>query len=458
MSLVWNIKYQAHSNHVTCQRPIILGCRVTSGQVAHFRAGLLMETSQGSNSFNPTGVEFNAYAKGNAGYAEYECNVAEYCRQYIAESRNFLSGNWCASHADMYNRRFKVMFSPVIIQNDGTLDVDYNDSQESKSFNVLPLNTQVWENNSADENDYHRIDKYVLNGGNGGGMPSLPGDFQKHLTNMPNNNEIVLQYGNPYYLLQVCIEQFASRQLRVRFTNSSGSSKDITYAVTNVDGVQAITVHPFLVEFLVWINTGSIWNGLLDASGNINTEYYDVKVDFVNSSGSVTKSGPPAIRYKMINYEDCGGKNQTTFLFRNMRGGIDWFTAKGREEKSVSITGTTFDRHTFYDRNSRYPAFGTMVGQHSTTNLWNDRKDEFSVFSQAVTDEQAQWLEELIVSPQVWIIKPTDSPYSVSTGYDEKLVAIVIDKASYNIYNTEKNVSYIEFKYSLSEHTLTQKN
>ena len=144
MSLVWDIKYEAHSKHVTCQRPIVLGCRVTSGSVAHYRGFLLLETSPGSNTFNNTGVEFNAYAKGNVtGYPEYECNVAEYCRQYFSENRNFLSGNWCSSHNSMYNRRFKVLFSPVIIQNDGTLDVDYNDSKESKDFNVLPLNTQV---------------------------------------------------------------------------------------------------------------------------------------------------------------------------------------------------------------------------------------------------------------------------------------------------------------------------
>ena len=37
------------------------------------------------------------------------------------------------------------------------------------------------------------------------------------------------------------------------------------------------------------------------------------------------------------------------------------------------------------------------------------------------------------------------------------LQAIIIDKSSFNIYTTEDNVYYIEFKYSLSENVQTMK-
>ena len=94
------------------------------------------------------------------------------------------------------------------------------------------------------------------------------------------------------------------------------------------------------------------------------------------------------------------------------------------------------------------------------TNLWGSRKDTFSVFTQKVTKEYAVWLEELISSPQVWVVEDIKDFQNTSPqlGYENKgLVAINIIKGSYKVFNTENNMHYIEFKYTLSENTITQK-
>jgi hypothetical protein len=130
-----------------------------------------------------------------------------------------------------------------------------------------------------------------------------------------------------------------------------------------------------------------------------------------------------------------------------MRGGYDWFDATGTESKGVSVEGTTFDRYVPYTGNPR--------GLHGTSNLWTNRTDSYTVFSQPLKKEYAIWLEELITSPTVWIETTLDNPAVASNPI---LLPIVIEKGSYNTYTTEDGVHFIEFKYTLSNNIGTQRN
>ena len=117
-----------------------------------------------------------------------------------------------------------------------------------------------------------------------------------------------------------------------------------------------------------------------------------------------------------------------------------------------------FDRHTNFERSES--TFDLLRGQHNNTNLWNSKKEIFSIFSQKVTKQYAIWLEELIMSPQVWVVEDIKDFQNTNpgVGYDNKgLLAINILKGSFNVFNTENNMHYIEFKYKLSENTITQK-
>ena len=67
------------------------------------------------------------------------------------------------------------------------------------------------------------------------------------------------------------------------------------------------------------------------------------------------------------------------------------------------------------------------------------------------------------MSPQVWIIKDVkDYQYGDDNNYQmpyggKGLVAINILKGSYKLHNSENGRHFIEFKYTLSENTITQK-
>ena len=116
-------------------------------------------------------------------------------------------------------------------------------------------------------------------------------------------------------------------------------------------------------------------------------------------------------------------------------------------------------RHTTFAKQDR--DLGLLRGQHNITNLWNTRKEMHTVFSQPVSTQQADWLEELIVSPQVWIIKDIKDYYGNSSFLNpaptKGLQAINIIKSTYKLHTTEKGVHFIEFKYTPSENTSIQK-
>jgi hypothetical protein len=455
----WSIYAQPHGTHVTCQRPIVISTKVSLGQPAHFRGVLHINHPHNSSTWVNTGVEFNAYS--NGGDKIYECNVAEYCRQYFLDKEGWFNQNWCGLNQEMYERRFKVEMMPVLLTTAGTINVDYDDSKYTNIFVVHPLNTQTWENNSMDSGkaDYIRIDSFVQYSGNASGVGTVPGSMAKPLTNMAQRNAVNFDIGVGFCYYQGIVSLTGNRKLRVTITNeNNGNSYAIHTNAGAVTSTYGFPAHPILAEFMIMLVAGSAQNILIDNAGNPLCDEYSIKFDYTNTANSLVKNGPPKQIYTVKRDEQCGGKNVTTFVFRNMRGGIDWFLATGKEEKSVSVSGTTFNRHTKFNRTGR-PQFGIMNGQHSNTNLWNDREDSFSVFSQPLTDETAIWLEELIVSPEAWIVRRVDnSAEAVGISNGNVLVAIVIDKGSYQIYNTEENVSYIEFKYKLSEHTLTQKN
>jgi len=275
---------------------------------------------------------------------------------------------------------------------------------------------------------------------------------------MPQKQNVNFDIGEAWYIYSGIVDLASNRDLFVTITNEDNGSTYVIQVTNAIQKVYNFWAHPSLIEFSVAMAAGSMQYLITDAAGNPSCEEYSIKFDYGTSGGSITRGGPPKQIYRIKRDEQCGGKNVTTFVFRNMRGGVDWFLATGREEKSVAITGTTFNRHTYYNRNAG-KAFGVLPGQHSTTNLWNDREDTISVFSQPLTNDQAIWLEELLVSPEVWVVKPVDnSAEDAGMALQQCLQAVIIQKGSYNIYSTEDNVNYIDFKYTLSEHTITQKN
>ena len=447
MASTWSIFYEPHGKFVTCQRPIVITTKVTTGAVAHFKGKLFVNNT---GAWVDTNVVMNAYGGNLSTY--YEFNVAEYCKNYFKEVEGFYESSWFSTFKYMVEVKFKLEIYPVEYDVSGNLVPEPTDIKTTNEFIVVPTNTRAEESTST-VNDNIRLDKFVLNGGNDSSAPICSGDDNKLLTNMPAYNTMDISQG--FYFFQNLLHQTVTNvDAKLVLTNSSGTVESIPS--TLVDSYYGIHIHPAAIDTLLSLIQGASVNFLLDASGNLMSDTLKVQYNFIDSTtGAFVRSSPPGY-YKLVDGMGC---KSTTFIFRNMRGGFDFFTATGEHDVSVELSGSTFDRHTDFSRAES--DFGLLRGQHNITNLWNSRQELHSVFSQPVSKEYAMWLEELIVSPQVWVVKDIkgyqDIPGFSSPYLKKGLVAINILKGSYKLHNTEKGRHFIEFNYALSENTITKK-
>lgn len=443
----WSILYEPHGKFVTCQRPIVITATVTSGAVAHFKGSLEIKIS---NVWTDTGILMNGY--NDDGGATYSFNVAEYCRNFFTESEDFYAADgWCGFMNTMAARQFRLTIYPVEYDVNGNLIPDPTDSITSRDFFAIPTNTQAIESTSS-VNDNIRIDKFVLNGGNDSSAAWFGSDKNQLLTNMPDYNVCDISKGFRFYH-NYLISNASNRQAVLWLTNDSNALYVLN--ISSNDNYEAIHVHPLLLDFLITLSSGVQTFAFTDVNGNLTSSYSKVQLKFNDiNTGLFIRSSPQAI----YSYKDGVGCRSKTFIFRNMRGGFDHFTSTGTQDRSVELSGSEFDRHTRFDRAKQ--DFDLIRGQHNVTNLWNSRKEMHTVFSQPLSKEYSIWLEELIMSPQVWLVEDIEGYQGDNNSFDfysQGLVAVNIIKGSYKLYNTEKNTNFMEFKYTLSENTITQK-
>lgn len=468
MAIPFEMHRQPHGTMVSCYRPIVTSVRVSGATMpAHFEVHLYVRDYYGGPWSN-TGVSANAYYDGEAQQGAlkiYSCNMAEYCRQFFTEEECFYEQNWCQNWINMSQRNFKLFFYPTKFLSSGLLETDYDDVVESNEFIVVPTITDSKEATDMALTPM-RLDRFVCNGQNESGLAWGNSAWNKLLSNMPQNQTIDMSNGF-YYYYQYLHQGASTRRAFFTITNNTtGVSMDFEAPSWNFTGFVAQQINPTWLEYQLAISSGSVQNLLIDASGNLLTNSMTVQTKFKTYPGYSPYRETPAMTYNLIDSDSIGGScTSKVFLFRNMRGGFDWFTAKGTQKKETSLTSTEYERVTDYNRHSNGGDFDTITGQHSTQRLWNKKVDSFSVFSQAVSPETADWLTELIVSPQVWIIEQQVGGFGNGPGmipplesYGTRLTPINIDAGSYKVHNTERRANYIEFKYKLSNNNLVQKN
>ena len=102
----------------------------------------------------------------------------------------------------------------------------------------------------------------------------------------------------------------------------------------------------------------------MDSSGNLIASEMRLDLQYDDINTNVWQRGNPGKTYKLIRERDCGNNSSETFIFRNMVGGFDFFTATGTKSKGITIGGMTFDRHTAF--NSLDKDFDTQWASNGT--------------------------------------------------------------------------------------------
>lgn len=158
---------------------------------------------------------------------------------------------------------------------------------------------------------------------------------------------------------------------------------------------------------------------------------YKVYVKYNGVTASETKS------YKIDT--QCSIYDKMRICFLNRMGGWDYFNFTLDSKKSVSITRSEYNKMLNWNYS---------VGDRGKTILAQKAEELWTITSNWITEKDSIWLEELLTSPEVFILGNDDTLGGASGGY--KLPIIITDN-SYEVKTALRNQIFnliINFKYS----------
>ena len=137
-----------------------------------------------------------------------------------------------------------------------------------------------------------------------------------------------------------------------------------------------------------------------------NAAYYEIYLtNYYNTKLSET------IRFTID--RTCYRYTQKRFKWKNRMGGWDYFTFNLRSDTTVKIDRTDFRRTLKRAEGNGY-TYDYRAGDRGITTFNVGAYDEETVFSNWLFNDEAQWLEELFTSPEVYlIIDNDDSQYGI---------------------------------------------
>ena len=144
--------------------------------------------------------------------------------------------------------------------------------------------------------------------------------------------------------------------------------------------------------------------------------YYTVQLFYsypTDNPNNITTGpvGPISERFYFYLYDNCLPEN-TRIAFLNQRGGFDYYTFKSYRQDTWKITSQTFDNRYF---STDITGPDVALGRASKT-FGTDVNQEIVVESEYLTIPQAQWLEQLFYSTQVYEVRPNfKSPIDSAT-------------------------------------------
>ncbi len=512
MAIQWNFEHDIHGRYVTCQRPIVFTTYCSDVTVTYFKAQMYIKNGEGN--WEETDVIAKGYHDMND-FNYYHFNVAEYVRNYFVVSKGWLNQDvcllapigdtyqWSRDVKFMFQRDFQFLVWPVIVTADGSVDELTNTAQWTHGVSVVELNTKQNEITCAAIENKTRIDNFV-NGTMDGSYESntwgeadcMGSAHTRLMTNMPGMTiaNAINDVGGPYNTIYTEDGLFNASLVSPwiynedRFVMITYQLRDIATGVYSSYNISTIAgcpltysnnfggadselffyqINPYYVDFILTDIYGA-GDYIFDTNGDLVSDQIKILARSLNVSNYLVYRSGPKYTFNITDntFGRCGTVDKRVkFVFKNMRGGIDWFSSTGTLKKEVEVGSTMYEQNQRFGRGGyKSPiygdAFGVAEGEHSRTNLWTQRTEKFEVMTQALTTPEVEWLEELIVSPQVWIEQEREYNTTDEGGpkYPKNriLVPIIIDTGSYKVYNSEEQVFYMEFSYTLSDNTLTQ--
>lgn len=161
-----------------------------------------------------------------------------------------------------------------------------------------------------------------------------------------------------------------------------------------------------------------------------NVDYYTIRV---NKSSNISE-----LKYYKIDNK-CSSYDNVRVLFLNRAGGWDYFNFKMDSKRNININRTEYERILNYNY---------RLGDRGRSILSQDVDINMTITSDWITEKDSIWLEELITSPEVYILGNDDVLGGSSTGYK---LPILITDTNYEVKTYMRNQVFnlvVNFKYS----------
>ena len=258
--------------------------------------------------------------------------------------------------------------------------------------------------------------------------------------------------------------------------NSNLDTEVSTLFKLNQNRVCVQNVSPTYINANAVDNSGSTITNQIDSS----TSYYKIHLEYTSQTGPVIRA--TEFRYFGIDRETANVPfGFVRFHWLNRIGGVDSYTAKRYVTESLSANKSTIETksadRTWYQDNtllgnvavnndsyiSNTMRGGNLYkGGREVLNVTAQRNN--SVFTEPLNKQTAEWLEEIITSPNVWIEMDTEATARGNTvnpfqrPSTKEYIPIIISNNEVETLNQESGLVKFNLEYTLAHKVQTQRN
>jgi hypothetical protein len=214
---------------------------------------------------------------------------------------------------------------------------------------------------------------------------------------------------------------------------------------------------------------------------NDSTPKYSVNIQYRMRVNNTLNHRTSGLMWYRLDSEIENPYGYVRFHWLNRLGGIDSYTAKRDIVEGLSINKTTIEKNsadrTWY-QTSKYSGGSTMPrdvyrsdtmrggdiykGGREVMNVNAERNH--SVFTEPLNRSTAEWLEELITSPNVWIEMDTEATRfanninSTLRPSTKGYIPVIITNSDIEMVNQEQGLTKFNIEYTFAHKVETQRN
>ncbi len=383
-------------------------------------------------------------------------------------------------------RHIKVVAKPEVILSTGLVV----EATNTINFRIITVINSV---HQYQKDEVWLFDRFPIGTGAGGFLSYCPNNSSS-LVFLPKQKKSVRVDETAewlyFYIRKAAKSASAANRVNLKVITSDGNTFYVNDFADNLDydvsaseyyeNQNKMCVQNVSVDYLNSNAKQADGTAYIGSKITASTTYYTISLWFTGSGFAESRMS----EYRWFNIDREDEKlpyDFVRFYWLNRMGAIDSYTAKRSVIESISVNRDTIetksaDRTWYQDNDDR---FGTLIpdsdyisntmrggnlykGGREVLNV-NAQKNN-SVYTEPLNKNTAEWLQEIMTSPNVWIEMDTDAtargntvnPYQRPST--KEYIPVIITNSDVETVNQEAGLVKFNIEYTLSHKVQTQRN